>query len=56
MVVCDRCIAIDRELLTFKRLRESVEDKLVLVLIAVAVEALQSERVALHPDANKRDE
>lgn len=48
--MCDRCEAIDRELLSFQRLRANIEDQFTLVLIAEAVKDLQSERSALHAD------
>ena len=48
--MCDRCDAIDRELVSFRHLRANVEDEFALVLIAEAVRDLQSERAALHPD------
>jgi hypothetical protein len=48
--VCDRCNAIDRELVTFQRLGSTIEDQFTLALIAEAVKDLQSERSALHDD------
>ena len=51
--MCDRCEAIDRELVSFGHLRASIEDELALVLIAEAVKDLQSERAALHADDAK---
>jgi len=48
--VCDRCNAIDKELVTFQRLRATIEDKFTLALIAEVVKDLQSERTALHAD------
>lgn len=51
--MCDRCDAIDRELVGFRHLRANVEDELALVLIAEAVKDLQSERAALHADDAK---
>ena len=51
--MCDRCEAIDRELVGFRRLQANVEDEFALVLIAEAVKDLQSERAALHADDAK---
>jgi hypothetical protein len=51
--VCDRCIAIDRELVNFQRLRSSIKDAFALALIAAVVKDLQSEREELHDDARK---
>ena len=48
--MCDRCNAIDRELVTFRRLGATIEDPFTLALIAEAVKDLQSERSALHDD------
>ncbi len=48
--MCDRCDAIDRELVSFRHLRANIEDEFALVLIAEAVKDLQSERDALHAD------
>lgn len=54
--MCDRCYAIDRELVTFQRLRATIEDDFTLVLIAEAVKDLQSERAALHADDVERSD
>ena len=48
--VCNRCNAIDRELVTFQRLGATIEDEFTLALIAEAVKDLQTERAALHDD------
>ena len=48
--MCNRCNAIDRELVAFQRLWVTIEDQFTLALIAEAVKDLQSERVALHDD------
>ena len=48
--MCDRCNAINRELVTFRLLGATIEDRFTLALIAEAVKDLQSERAALHDD------
>ena len=55
--MCDRCNAIDRELLAFQRLGATINDVLALALMAEAVKYLRAERAALHPaDANEASE
>jgi hypothetical protein len=55
--MCDRCRVIDHQLVTFQRLRATVDDKLAQALMAIAVENLQSERATLHPgDTSKTAE
>lgn len=55
--MCDRCYSIDRELVTFQRLRATIDDDFTLVLIAEAVKDLQSERAALHAaDVERSDD
>lgn len=46
--MCDRCNAIDKELVNFQRLRPTIKDAFALALIAAVVKDLQSERDALH--------
>jgi hypothetical protein len=48
--VCNKCSAIDRELVTFQRLWATIEDQFTLALMAEVVKDLQSERAALHDD------
>ncbi len=53
--VCDRCKAIDRDLLAFERLTVTVNDTLALALLAEVVKDLHSERATLHAnESNKR--
>ena len=44
--MCDRCNAIDRELLAFQRLGATINDVLALALMAEAVKYLRAERAA----------
>ena len=53
--VCNKCDAIDRELVTFQRLEATIQDQFTLALIADAVKDLQSERAALHADAESNN-
>lgn len=48
--MCDRCNAIDRELVNFQRLRSAIKDEFALCLIAAVVNDLQSERDTIHAD------
>jgi hypothetical protein len=52
--VCDRCYAIDRELVYFQQLRSAIKDAFALALIAAVVKDLQSERDALHADGARK--
>ena len=54
--MCNRCNAIDRELVTFQHLGATIEDQFTLALIAEAVKDLQSERATLHDDENNNRE
>ena len=54
--MCNRCNAIDRELVTFQHLWATIEDQFTLALIAEAVKDLQSERATLHDDENNNRE
>jgi len=52
--VCDRCNAIDKELVSFQRLRPTIKDAFALALIAAVVKDLQSERDALHVEEARK--
>jgi hypothetical protein len=41
---------LDRDIQNFQRLRKAVDGPLALILIALAVEKLESEKVSLHPE------
>ncbi len=47
--MCDRCRAIDWQLLSYRRTFASIDDRFVLGLIAEAITDLEAERAALHP-------
>jgi hypothetical protein len=48
--MCDKCYAIERELVSFHHLQAIIDDEFALVLIAEAVKDLQSEKATLHAD------
>lgn len=53
-IMCDRCKAIDIEIVSFERLRATVDDKFALALMAEVVVDLQSEKTMLHPRIQKK--
>jgi hypothetical protein len=53
--VCDRCNAIERELVNFERMRAGIRDGFALALIAEVVKDLQSERDAIHADDTRKN-
>jgi hypothetical protein len=47
--VCDRCVQIERDLKSYRRMHDMADDKLALSLLAEVIEDLRSEKAALHP-------
>lgn len=47
--MCDRCQCIDWEIAAAQRLQKGADDPLVLSRLAKAIEELQAEKAALHP-------
>jgi hypothetical protein len=48
--MCEKCIPLDRDIESLRREQRMVDDPLALTLIAMSVEKLESEKVALHPE------
>jgi hypothetical protein len=53
--MCDRCIAIDRDLARYRRAHASTDDETALRLLADVIEDLEAEKVALHPEQQQKD-
>jgi hypothetical protein len=48
--MCERCIPLDRALENFRRQQKTVDDRAALALIGIAIDDLEAEKAALHPD------
>jgi hypothetical protein len=51
--MCDKCRSLDREIENLRRDQETVDDRLALTLVAMAIEKLESEKAALHSEEKK---
>jgi hypothetical protein len=47
--MCEKCIPLDKEIENLRREQRTVDDPLALTLIAMAIDKLESEKAALHP-------
>ncbi len=48
--MCEKCVPLDRDIENLRREQRTVDDPLALTLIAIAIEKLESEKAALHPE------
>jgi hypothetical protein len=51
--MCEKCVRLDRAIEDFRHQQKVVKDRLALTLIAMAIDQLESEKVALHPEKSK---
>ena len=51
--MCEKCKPLDAAIENLRREQRTVDDPLALTLIAMAIEKLESEKVALHPEESE---
>jgi hypothetical protein len=47
--MCDRCKTIERQLLNFRQVQASTDDRLAVVMLAEAIIDLEAEASSMHP-------
>jgi len=47
--MCERCETIDRQLLNYRHVHASIDDRLALSLLVEVIEDLEAEKASLHP-------
>lgn len=48
--MCDKCVALDREIKSFRRLEKMADDPFALALIAETIADIEAEKASLHPN------
>jgi hypothetical protein len=49
-MMCEKCKPLDAAIENFRRQQKVVDDRLALVLIAMAIDRLEAEKASLHPE------
>jgi hypothetical protein len=52
-LIVDRCKVLDRDIEKFRRLHETADDPVALMLLAEAITDLKAEKASLHPEDKK---
>ena len=48
-VMCERCVAIDKQVANFRRIQADATDRLAILLLAESISDLEDEKAGLHP-------
>jgi hypothetical protein len=48
--MCEKCVPLDRAIEDYRHQQKVIDDRLALTLIAMAIDQLESEKAALHPE------